>query len=98
MRTQLPSKPHQHECAIVNLDCAEGAGTHWVAYIKDGDLIKYFDSFGNLRPPLELVNYFEKNKYSITYNYEQLQKYNSSICGQLCVKFLQEHAKKCRLQ
>lgn len=96
MRTKLPSKPWLRECGIVNLDCAEGAGTHWVAYIKNLDHIKYFDSFGNLRPPIELEKYFERNRNTITYNYERLQKYNSSICGQLCVKFLLKHTTKCR--
>lgn len=93
MRATLPRKPKRNESAIINLDSVESAGTHWVAYVKKGNVIKYFDSFGNLRPPMEVIRYFNKNpKTIITYNYERLQHYNSAICGQLCVRFLMKHA------
>ena len=68
MRNALPSQVHQNECAIVNLDNNDGPGTHWVAYRKQGPHIKYFDSFGNLQPPKELIDYFGRGS-RITYNY-----------------------------
>jgi len=37
--------------------------------------------------PKELVRYFGRVK--IEYNYTSYQSYNQSICGQLCLKFLQ---------
>lgn len=86
MRDQLPSKPFQNESAIVNMDSKYGEGTHWVAYWKRGNLVKYFDSFGDLRPPVELVRYFGKAR--IEYNYERQQDFNSVICGHLSLKFL----------
>lgn len=64
MLDKLPKKPYQYECGIVNLDSSTGPGTHWVAYYKNKRNVKYFDSFGNLKPPLELINYLGEH---ITY-------------------------------
>jgi hypothetical protein len=88
MRNTLPStKPYKYECAIINYDTSDSSGSHWVAYRKISDVILYFDSMGNLKPPSELLNYFgEKNL--LYYNQERYQNSNSSICGQLCLKFL----------
>ena len=87
MRNALPlSGPHFRESAIVNLDDARGPGTHWVAYRKCGNDVVYFDSFGDLQPPLELVNYL--GVPMIKYNHERYQDYNSYNCGHLCLKFL----------
>lgn len=92
MRDTLPPRIYSlNECGIVNLDDNHGSGTHWVAYVKHGIDVKYFDSFGNLRPPRELIDYFGKNA-RITYNYTRLQNFNETICGELCLKFLQKNA------
>lgn len=86
MRDRLPrSGPLKNECGIVNLDSSTGSGTHWVAYYKKGNVIDYFDSFGNLQPPIELINYLGER---INYNYFQYQKFNSINCGHLCLSFL----------
>ncbi|KAG5332831.1 SETMR methyltransferase, partial [Acromyrmex charruanus] len=54
MRDTLPMNgAHRNESGIVNLDDATGPGIHWVAYAKRNN-----DSFGNLRPPKELLRYF----------------------------------------
>lgn len=87
MRDDLPKKPHQNECAIVNLDSMDGPGTHWVAYCKKNNSVYYYDSFGDLPPPLELVNYFGSGT-KIFYNYLIYQNFNTFICGQLCLTFL----------
>ena len=56
MRDGLPKRgPRKLESAMVNLDDSQGPGTHWVAYRKKGNHVTYFDSFGNLQPPLALV-------------------------------------------
>lgn len=89
MRTSLPNKPWNHECGVVNMDDESGPGTHWVAYKKVGKIVIYFDSFGNLSPPKELVNYFRGCQ--LYFNHNRLQSYNTSNCGQLCVKFLYEN-------
>lgn len=91
MRDKLPKKIHQHERGIVNLDSIHGPGTHWIAYKKNDRKVIYFDSFGNLRPPIELLNYFNSNGLcTILYNYNIFQTYNTFICGHLCLKFLLE--------
>lgn len=55
MRNTLPKKMHLFESGIVNLDQYSGNGTHWVAYIRKGNVIKYFDSYGNLRPSSQII-------------------------------------------
>lgn len=91
MRTSLPTGGvRRNESGIVNLDNAEGPGTHWVAYAKRGDRVIYFDSFGNLRPPRELVRYLINDVTRIEYNRTPYQRYDQSNCGQLCLQFLQK--------
>lgn len=92
MRDNLPnSGPRPNESAIINLDSIDGPGTHWVAYKKRGSLVTYFDSFGDLPPPKELVLYLRKGLKptdKIYYNYERQQNFNTVWCGHLCLKFL----------
>ena len=90
MRDSLPSRPKKYESAIVNLDDSSGEGTHWVCYRKIDKVVYYFDSFGNLKPPLELVNYFHSGDpgTNVYYNYKRQQSFNSVICGHLSLKFL----------
>lgn len=83
---RLPVAPRREEAAVVNLDFEKNKGTHWVCYKKTGKLVLYFDSFGNLRPPLELEKYFKG--CDIEYNYERKQAYDTFNCGHLCLKFL----------
>lgn len=85
MRNKLPKTARFCECGIVNLDASSGPGTHWVAYYKYGNQSEYFDSFGNLQPPIELKTYLGDN---IQYNYKRYQKFNTIVCGHLCLKFL----------
>lgn len=89
-RNDLPRKINLNETAIVNLDISSGEGTHWVAYVKRKDEVFYFDSYGDLRPPKELVRYFlsDGRVKHIYYNYTSYQKYNSYICGHLCLMFI----------
>lgn len=88
MRDTLPkSGPRKYECGIVNLDTSENSGTHWVAYKKINKVVKYFDSFGNLKPMKELVRYLGKN-VKLFYNNDSFQTYDQSNCGHLCLQFL----------
>lgn len=91
MLDELPLKPRQTECGIINLDKSNKPGTHWVAYYKKNKQIEYFDSYGNLKPPREVVNYLGK---TIKYNYDRWQQDDSVICGHLCLKFLYEYIYK----
>lgn len=92
MRDSLPSKPKKIECGILNLDSSKNPGTHWVAYVKQNDYCEYFDSFGDLRPPLELTHYLYN--MSITYNYVRYQKFGTINCGHLCLNFLRNYWKQ----
>lgn len=87
MRNKLPKGgAFKNESAIINLDDDVGPGTHWVAYKKSGHKVLYFDSFGDLQPPSELMRHFGVG--SVNYNYEKYQDYGTVECGHLCLKFL----------
>lgn len=87
MRDNLPKKPRKIECFILNHDSIKNNGTHWTSLVKIDKSAYYFDSFGKLPPPLELINYIGEN-VQIKYNYHRYQEFDSVICGQLCLKFL----------
>lgn len=89
MRDQLPTKVKEHESAVVNLDSSENPGTHWVAYVKRGRIVHYYDSFA-VNPPTELIDYWGK-KCSIFANATQDQSVDQVICGHLCLKFINTH-------
>lgn len=89
MRDSLPKSPKKVECGIVNLDSSKNNGTHWVAYVKNNSYCEYFNSYGDLSPPLELKKYFKK--YDIYYNYDTYQKFNTVNCGHLCLKYLKKY-------
>lgn len=87
MRNNLPKRCKKKECGVINLDDISGEGTHWVSYYKQDKICFYYDSFGDLQPFREFVNYVGRDCI-IHFNYTQYQKYNSIICGHLCLKFL----------
>ena len=89
MKDSLPNKVHLNECGILNLDNKEGSGTHWTAYKKTRNEAIYFDSYGDLRPPLELIKYLQSNgSCNIVYNHQALQTFKTINCGHLCLQFL----------
>lgn len=92
MRDTLPKNIYKKECGIVNLDSNSGPGTHWVCYSKIGNEVSYYNSFGKLKPPLELISYFKNSK--ILYNYQSDQSYDSFVCGHLCLLYLYNENKK----
>jgi hypothetical protein len=86
MRDSLPiCKPKRHECGVLNLENSQSRGSHWTCYYKKDNYIEYFDSFGNLQPPRELIKYLGKNIY---FNFKKYQSFNQINCGHLCIKFL----------
>ena len=87
MRNDLPADgPHYKETAVVNLDDKQNEGTHWTAYRKTGNEVVYFDSFGDLQPPSDLMLYW--NVPEVKYNYKRFQDFNTHWCGHLCLQFL----------
>lgn len=87
MRDELKNiKPNKIESGVLNLDTSENQGTHWTCWIKNNNLILYFDSFG-LVPPLEIINFFKKSDdyKGVYYNNTIVQPDNTVICGHLCL-------------
>ena len=75
------------EAGIINLSKSYQKGTHWIAWFKHPkNIVCYFDSFGDLRPPYELVNYLSNCR--IYYNVTREQEFDTVCCGQLCLCFL----------
>ena len=87
VRDELPKRTRKVECGILNLCDSSGNGTHWTAWIKNGNEKLYFDSYG-LAPPIELVKYLKDPVY---YNSERIQPDGEVFCGHLCLYIL----KKC---
>ena len=85
----LPQRIQTNERVIVNLDKEGGVGTHWVAYIKKGKKVYYFDPVGDFQPPYELTKYWKKeSNVEIFYNINPVQPIDSDICGHLSILFL----------
>lgn len=80
-------RPLARECWIINHGSSHTDGTHWTAVAKNNDTAFYFDSFGKLPPPLEVVKYLNDSIH-LYYNVKNYQSYGSVICGHLCLRFL----------
>lgn len=96
MRDKLPrkkSKPKIKECLILNHGSSQTAGTHWTALTKNHNQAYYFDSFGKLPPPLEVIDYLGDD-IQLYYNTKKYQDYNTNICGHLCLRFLYDFWRK----
>ena len=97
MRDELPKKPHNCECGILNLNTAAQEGSHWVAWYKSGNDRVYFDSYAET-PPLELMRYLKTYKEMqegrpiIRQNALVVQHYQNE-CGALCLYVLKELSK-----
>lgn len=89
MRDNLPKKVNEIESLVLNHDLSKNQGTHWTALVKVGNEAYYFDSFGKLPPPIELVRYLGANT-RIHYNASRYQEFDSYVCGHLCLKFLHD--------
>lgn len=92
MRDKLSKKkkPKTQECWILNHGSSNTGGTHWTALAKNNNVAYYFDSFGKLPPPLEVIDYMNKSSVQLYYNAKKYQKYGTVICGHLCLKFLRD--------
>jgi hypothetical protein len=87
MKDQIKNLPQNKKLfCIVNYDTSEKSGSHWVAIVKDNNIVFYFDSYGIY--PLKEVKQRYPNK-KIIYNDYAVQKINSNICGHLCIAFIE---------
>lgn len=81
--------PTIQECWILNHGSSQTDGTHWTALVKNYDVAFYFDSFGKLPPPLEVIEYLGDG-VCLYYNAKRYQEYGTTICGHLCMRFLHD--------
>lgn len=88
------NKPKVQECWIINHGSSNTAGTHWTALVKNYNRAFYFDSFGKLPPPYEVIDYLNKSGVYLYYNSKNYQNYGSVNCGHLCLKFLHDFWKQ----
>lgn len=92
----LRKKKRKRECWILNHGSSNTDGTHWTALAKINNTAFYFDSFGKLPPPFEVIEYLGSDIH-LFYNSKKYQKYGTVICGHLCLRFLHDfwrHHKK----
>ena len=76
--------PNENECAIVNCERSDQKGSHWTSYVKYGKQKYFFCSFGS---PIvsEIKEYLGS---PILCSNFQIQSFDSSECGELCILFL----------
>ncbi len=87
MRDEIVNMPiHDKQFFIVNYDKSTQEGSHWVAVVKNKDKVYHFGSFG--LPPLQEVK-ARFSRYKIYYSDTPMQLTTSSICGYLCLKFIE---------
>lgn len=82
---------NDQECEIVNTDEAGGRGEHWIAFIRDGDIVYAFDSYG--RSHRNILDEDElKRRLGVNYIHDStracLQSVLQQDCGQKCLAFL----------
>ena len=92
----LNIKSNENFCCVLNTEVSNNNGKHWVCLYNDKNtnFIEYFDSFGV--PPLKNVVDFCKRNYpkkEIFYNDNQLQKYESVLCGYYCIYYIRNRNK-----
>ena len=94
MKDELKNiKPLEKESMIVNFETSSEGGSHWFAIHKNGNDIKYFDSYGT--PKLkEVIDYYKGyevkhfQSYDGKYPDKPVQELGTSVCGQLSILFL----------
>lgn len=92
MKDELPKTINKVECGIINLEDSIQEGSHWTAYYKYNHKKYYFDSYGDARPPKELVRYLGSK--NLVYNKSRFQNYDDPpICGHLCLIVLERLSK-----
>ena len=74
MRDMLPDNINENEYGIINLGSSFSSGFHQTCYCKIGNVVYYFDYFGDANPPIQLIKYLV-NACKIHYNVDRVQTY-----------------------
>lgn len=89
-RDKLPVHVSYPSLFVINTDCSDGPGLHWVAVsFNRFGYVEYFDSFG--MPPLhvDIVQFLKRNgHHPYTFNSRLLQDMTSSACGLYVVYYV----------
>lgn len=74
---------------IANTDDHTQVGQHWIAmHVDQRGRGVFFDSYG-MSPTIHHHRHrLRKNTLFYTYNNKQFQSFNSKVCGQYCIMFL----------
>lgn len=92
-RGNLNRKPWKKELLVFNLDSCKNMGTHWVGLASsDGVNYYYYDSYGNLPPPPEIIHYLKGKR--IFFNFKRDQSFKEFNCGNRVLTFLQKFSRK----
>lgn len=74
---------------VTNIDTSDKPGSHWVAFfINTAGRGIFFDSYGMPPSSPHHLDRLKKNCKSFRWNKEQLQSFDSKVCGEYCVMFL----------
>lgn len=74
---------------VANTDTSDKPGTHWIAiYIDQNGDGKYFDSYG-VGPIIPYhIDRIRRNCKRYEWNDQQIQSFDSQVCGEYCIMFL----------
>lgn len=90
-RDEVPTKIHDNQSMVINMEDSEKSGSHWVCIYNSHDdkFIEYFDSYG-LPPPEECIKSMKSTNKIVCYNTSQIQGINSILCGYYCMYYINE--------
>ena len=87
---EIPISKKKRYFFITNTDLHDEPGTHWTAWMVEGDKIDFFDSFGrspnNKQFPYEFKKFILGKK--VSYSAFRVQQYTSNTCGYFCMYYI----------
>lgn len=75
------------DCYVLNLDNADGRGTHWTCLAKNKNITLYYDSYGS-PPPESVLAKIKNTKGKCYYSTEVNQDLDSILCGYYCLSLI----------
>ena len=87
---EIPKSRKKRYFFITNTDLHDEPGTHWTAWMVEGDKVDFFDSFGrspnNEQFPYEFHDYILGKR--VSFSSFRVQQYTSSTCGYFCMYYI----------
>ena len=87
---EIPNSKKKRYSFITNTDQHDKPGTHWTAWMVEGDNVEFFDSFGrspkNFQMPHEFKHFILGK--TVSYSTLQVQEFSSSTCGYFCIYYI----------